>query len=226
MYSYYLVVVLQSLSCPSLCDSMNCSTPGFPDLHCLTVCSNSQLLTWWCYPTISCKSTLLLPSSFPASGSVQMSQLFTSDSQSIGASASSSILPMNIQGWFLLGLTSLTFMQSKGLSRVIFSTTIQKHQKSILWCSAFFMVELSYPYMTTGKTIALIFMDLCRQSDISAFYTLSRFVTAFLQRSKSLLISWFQSPSAVILEPKDIKFHYLTFSPSICHEVMGLMTWS
>ena len=86
------------------------------------------------------------------------------------------------------------------------------------------MVELSYPYMTTGKTIALIFMDLCRQSDISAFYTLSRFVTAFLQRSKSLLISWFQSPSAVILEPKDIKFHYLTFSPSICHEVMGLMT--
>ena len=155
MYSYYLVVVLQSLSCPSLCDSMNCSTPGFPDLHCLTVCSNSQLLTWWCYPTISCKSPLLLPSSFPASGSVQMSQLFTSDSQSIGASASSSILPMNIQGWFLLGLTSLTFMQSKGLSRVIFSTTIQKHQKSILWCSAFFMVELSYPYMTTGKTLAL-----------------------------------------------------------------------
>ena len=68
------------------------------------------------------------------------------------------------------------------------------------------MVQLSHPYMTTGKTIALtIYTDLCRQSDVSAFNTLSRFVIGFLPKSRHLLISWLQSPAAVILEPKKIK---------------------
>ena len=82
-----------------------------------------------------------------------MSRLFASGDQSIGASASASVLPMNIQGWFPLGLTGLISLQSKGLSRVFPNTTVQK--SPVLRCSAFFMVQLSHLYMTTGKTIAL-----------------------------------------------------------------------
>ena len=95
---------------------------------------------------------LLPPSIFPASGSFQMSQFCASHGQRIGVSASTSVLLMNIQGWFPLGLTSLISLQSKGLSRVSSSTTVQKHQ--------FFGTQLSlqsnssHPYMTAGKTIA------------------------------------------------------------------------
>ena len=89
--------------------------------------------------------------SFPAPGSFQMSQLFTSGARSIGVSASASVLPMNIQDWFPLGLTGLISSQSKGLSRVSSNTTVQK----ILWRSAFFIVQLLHPYVITGKTIAL-----------------------------------------------------------------------
>ena len=91
------------------------------------VCSNSCPLSHWCHPTIS-SSVIPFSSclqSFAASGSFPMSRLFTSGSQSIGVSASASVLPVNIQGWFLLGLTSLISLQSKGLSRV-FSTTVPK----------------------------------------------------------------------------------------------------
>ena len=95
--------------------------------------------------------------SFPASGSFPVSQLFTSGGQSIGVSAPASILSMNIQGWFLLGLTGLIALLSKGLSRVFFSTTIRKH---LLQCSAFFMIQLSYPHMITGKTIILTIQPL------------------------------------------------------------------
>ena len=83
-----------------------------------------------------------------------MSQFFTTRGQSTGVSASVSVLPVNIQDWFPLEWTGLISLQSKGLSRVFSNTTVQRHQ--ILQCSAFFMVQLSYPYMTTGKTIALI----------------------------------------------------------------------
>ena len=88
---------------------------------------------------ILCHHFLLLPSSFPASGSFPVSWLFASSGQSFGASASASVLPMNIHGWFPLGLTGLISLECKGLSTV-FSSTIQKHKKSILWCSAFFIV--------------------------------------------------------------------------------------
>ena len=91
-------------------------------------CSNSCPSSWWCHPTIS-SSVIPFSSctqSFPASGSFPMSQLFTSGSQSIGASAS--VLPVNIQGWFPLGLTGLISLNSKGLSRVFSKTTVQKHQ--------------------------------------------------------------------------------------------------
>ena len=90
---------------------------------------------------------------------------------------------------------------------------------SILWCSAFFIVQLSHPYMTTGKTIALTRWIFVGKVMYLLFNTLSRLVITFLPRSKCLLISWLQSPSAVILEPPKIKSDIV--SPSISHEVMG-----
>ena len=116
-------------------------------------CSNSCPLSWWCHPTIS--SSVIPFSSclqfFSSSGSFPMSQFFTSGGQSIGASAS--VLPMNIQDWFPLGLT---FVWSPYSPRTL-KSLLQHHSSkaSILQPSAFFVVQLSHPYMTTGKTIAL-----------------------------------------------------------------------
>ena len=146
---------------------MDCSTPGSPAccrvasvvsdslqphelqharLPChsvsLRVCSNSCPLSWWCYLTISSSVTPFSssPHSFPASGSFPMSQLFTSGGQSVGASTSASVLLVNIQGWFPLGLTGLISLLSKGLSRIFSSTVIQKHQffcaQSSLWTNS------------------------------------------------------------------------------------------
>ena len=100
-------------------------------------CSNSWPSSWWCHPTIA-SSVIPFSSclqSFPGPGSFPMSQIFISGGQSIGASPSASVLPMNIQDWFPLGLTSLISLQSKGLSRVFSNTTVQKHQ--------FFSTQLS-----------------------------------------------------------------------------------
>ena len=116
--------------------------------------SNSCPSSQWCHPTIS-SSVVPFSSrlqSFPESGSFPMSQFFASGGQSIGVSASASVLPMNIQNWFPLGLTGLISLQSKGLSSLL------QHHGSKAWilrCSAFFIVQLSHPYITTGKTIAL-----------------------------------------------------------------------
>ena len=117
--------------------------------------SNSFPLSRWCHPTISSSvvpffSCLL---SFPVLGSFPVTQFFAWGGQSIGASASASVLPMNIQDWFPSGLTGLIFLQSKGLSRVF--SSYHSSKASILWCSAFFVVQISHPYMTTEKTIAL-----------------------------------------------------------------------
>ena len=119
------------------------------------VFSNSCPLSQWCHPTIS---SAVVPfssclQSFPASESFQISQLFVSGSQILGVSASTSVLPMNIQDWFPLGWTDWISLQSMGLLRVFSNTTVQKHQ--FFQHSAYFMVQLSHPYMTTGKTIAL-----------------------------------------------------------------------
>ena len=129
-----------------------------------------------------------------------MSQFFASGGQSFGASASASVLPMNIQDCFPLRLTGWISLLSKGLSRVFSNTTVQK--PSILRHSAFFMVQLSHPYMITGKTIALTRWTFVGQVMSLLFNMLSRLVITFLPRSKCLLISWWQSPSAVILEPR------------------------
>ena len=96
-------------------------------------------------------------------------------------------------------------------------------KESIHQCSAFFMVKLSHPYMTTVKTIALTRWTLVSKVMSLLFNMLSRFIIAFLTRSKHLLISWLQSPSAVILEPKKKKFLTVSIvSPSICHEIKEL----
>ena len=110
-------------ACLTLCDPMDCSMPRLPCPSLSPgVCSNSCPLSWWCHPTISCSVTLFsCPHSFPASGSFPVSWLFASDGQSIGASASTTVLLMNIQGWFPLGLTSLISLLSKGLSGVFSS---------------------------------------------------------------------------------------------------------
>ena len=93
---------------------------------------------------------------------------------------------------------------------------------SILWCSAFFTVQLSHPYITTGKTMALTRWTFVGKVMSLLLNMLSRLVITFLPRCKHLLISWLQSPSAVILEPPQIKSDTVsTLSPSICHEVMG-----
>ena len=101
---------------------------------------------------------------------------------------------------------------------------LQHHSSkaSILWYSAFFMVQLSHPYMTTGKTIALTRWTFVSKVMSLLWNMLSRLVITFLPRSKRLLVSWLQSPSAVILEPPKIKSYTVsTVSPSISHEVMG-----
>ena len=127
--------VVQSLSCVQLF-----VTPWTAARTSPRACSNSCPLSWWCHPNIS--SSVVPFSSclqfFPASGSFLMSQLFASGGQSIGTSASASVLPMNIQDWFPLGWTGLISLPSKGLSRVFSSTTAQKH-------SDFFMVQLGPP---------------------------------------------------------------------------------
>ena len=120
---------LLSYSLKTLANNWYClklpSPPPSPE-----ACSNSRPSSRWCHPIISF-SVVLFSSclqSSPAPGSFQMSQLFTSGGQCIGASASASVLPMNIQDWFPLGWTGWIFLQSKGLSRVFSNTTVQKHQ--------------------------------------------------------------------------------------------------
>ena len=122
-----------------------CQSPA-PSVH-----PNPCPLSWWCHPTIlsSVVPFSSCPQSFPASGSFQMSQLFTLGGQSTGVSASTSDLPMNTQDWFPLGWTGWISLQSRGLSRVSSNTTVQKHQFS--GTQFFFIVQLSHAYMTTGK---------------------------------------------------------------------------
>ena len=143
-----------------------------------------------------------------------MSQFFTSGDQTIGASVSASVLPVNLQDWFPLGLTGWLSLQSKGLSRVFSRTTVQKHQffdtQPSLWSTS----HICNDYW---KSIALTILTFVGKVMSLLFNMLSRFVIAFLPRSKRLLISRLQSASAVIFEPKKIKSVTVSIvSPSIC----------
>ena len=160
-----------------------------------------------------------------------MSQLFSPGGQSIGASVSASVLPMNIQGWLPLGWTGWISLQSKGLSRV-FPTPQFKSINSL--ALSFLYSPALTPHMTTGKSIALTRQTFVGKVIMSLLFNkLSRLVIAFLSRSKHLLISWLQSPSAVILElppPKNKVSHcfhgfliYLPWSDGTgCHDLSFL----
>ena len=167
--------------------------------------SNSFPLSWWCHSTIS--SSVLpffsLLQSFPASEAFQMSHFFSWSGQSIGvsASASVSISPSNwYSGLISFRMDWLDLLAVQGTLKSL----LQHHSSkaSTLWPSAFLIVQLSHPYMTTGKTIALTRWSFVSKVMSLLFNMLSRLVITFLPRSKCLLISWLQSPSAVILKPQ------------------------
>ena len=159
-------------------------------------CSLSQ----WYHPTIS---SSVVPfsclQSFLTSGSFPVSQLFIPGGQSIGASASASVLAMNSQGWFPLGWTGLISLL-KNLAPQD-SSPAPQFKSIILWHSAFFMVQISHPHMTTGKTMALTRWTFVGKVMSLVFNMLTRLV------SKYLLISWPQSLSAVILDILNIDFN-------------------
>ena len=191
---------------------------GFPTPG---VYSNSCPLSQWCHPTIFCHPLLLLPSIFTSI------RVFSNESVlriwwPKHWSFSFSISPSNEHpGLISFRMDWLDLLAVQGTLKSL----LQHHSSkaSILRSSAFFIVQLSQPYMTTGKTIALIRQTFVGKVLSLLFNILSRFVIAFLPRSKHLLISWLQSPSAVILEPQKIKSATVsTVSPSICYEVMGL----
>ena len=176
--------------CLTLCDPMNGSMAGFPVLN--NLLEFAQTHVHWIGDAIQPSHPLSSPSP-PAFNLSEHQGLFqrgsssneASGGQSIGVSASALVLPMNIQDWFPLGSTGWVSLQSKGSSRVFSSTTFQKHQ--------FFSTQLSLlsqPYMTTRKTIALTVQTFVSKVMSPLFNMLSRFVIAFLPRSKRLLISW------------------------------------
>ena len=170
---------------------------------------------------IFCRPLLLLPSIFPNI------RIFSSESVlSIRWpkywSFSFNISPSNeYSGLISFRMDWLDLLAAQGTLKSL----LQHHSSkpSILWRSAFLMVQLSHPHMTTGKTIALTRQTFVGKVMSLLFNMLSRLVIAFLPRSKCPWISWLQSPSAVILEPQKIKSLTVSIvSPSICHEVMGL----
>ena len=147
---YGLICCSVTKSCLILRDPMDCSMPGSSVLHCLpTVCPNSCPLSQWCYLTILSSCPLLLClQSLSTSGSFPVNQLFASGGQSIGASSSASVLPMNIQDWFP---DRLDLLVVQGTHKCL----LQHHNSkaSVLRHSAFLMVQFSHLYMTTEKTI-------------------------------------------------------------------------
>ena len=156
------------------------STPG--------VYSNSCPLSWWCHPIIS-PSVVPFSShlqSLPASGSFQMSQLFIWGGQSTGVSASTSVLPMNNPRLISFRMDWLDLLTVQGTLKSL----LQHHSSkaSILQCSAFFIVQLSHPYMTSGKTTALTRRTFVGKVMSLLFNMLSRLVIAFHPKSRSLLI--------------------------------------
>ena len=166
---------------------------------------------------ILCHPLLLLPSIFPSI------RVFSNESTLHIRwpkywSFSFNISPSNVHpGLISFRMDKLDLLAVQGTLKSL----LQHHSSkaSVLLCSAFFIVQLSHPYMTTGKTIALTRRTFVGKVMSLLFNMLSRLVITFLPRSKHLLISWLQSPSAVILKPRKIKS--ATVSPSICHEVMG-----
>ena len=167
------------------------------------VCSNSCPFSQWCHPTISSfVDSSSCSQSFPASGSFPMNWLLASWPKCWSFSFSTS--PSNeYSGLISFMIDWFDLLAVQGTLK----SPLQNHslKETILQCSTFFRVQLPQPYMTTGKTKALTIQTFVSKVISLLFNTLSRFVIALLPRSKCLLISWQQSPSALILEPKKIK---------------------
>ena len=186
-------------SCPTLCDPMDCSMPGLPIHHQLPEFTQTHVHR--VSDAMQPSHPLLSPSP-PAFNLSQhqglfKSQFFVSGNQRIGVSASASVPPMNIQDWLPLGWTGWITLLSKGWTL----KSLLQHRSSKASIFHRFMVQLSHPYISTGKIIALTRQTFVSKIMSLLFNKLSGLVIAFLPRSKCLLISWLQSPTAVILEP-------------------------
>ena len=197
-------------ACPTLCDPMDCSTPGFPVHHQLPELTQTHVhrVSEAIQPSHPLSSPSLPPSIFPIIRVFSNESAFRIRCPKYW-SFSFNISPSNEHS----RLISFR-MDCFGLLAVqgTLKSLLQHHSSkaSILWCSAFFMVQLSYPYMTTGKII-----DLTRWTFVGKVTSLlsNRFVIAFLPRIKRLLTSWIQSPAALILEPKKKSVTVSTFFP-------------
>ena len=202
-------------SCPTLCHPMDCSTPGLPVYHQLPEFAQTHIYR---VGDAIQPSHLVVPfsclQSFPTSGSFQMTQLFASGGQSIG-NFSFNISPSNEHPELIcFRMDWLDLLAIQGT----LNSLLQHHSSkpTVLRCSAFFIVQLSHPYMTTGNIIALTRRNFVDKVMSLLFNMLSRLVVTFLPRSKRLL------PSAGIWEPPKIKSATIsTVSPFIFHEVMG-----
>ena len=222
LYSMLLLLLLLSrFSCVRLCDPKDYSTSGFPFHHQLPELAQTH---------VHLVGDAIQPShplSPPCPPAVNLSQhqgLFQSVLRIRWPkfwSSSFSISPFNeFSGLISFRIDWLDLLVVQGTLKSLFQHHSSK--ASIFQCSSVFMVQLSHPYMTTGKTIALTRCTFVGKVMSLLFNMLSRLVITLLPRSKHLLISWLQSPSAVILEPKKIKSVIVSLvSPSICHEVMG-----
>ena len=211
-----------SQSCPTVCDPMNHSTPGLPVHHQLLEFTQTDVHQ--VSDAIQPSHPLLSPS--PPAPKPSQHQSFSNESTLHMRwpkywSFSFSIIPSKEHpGLISFRMDWVDLLAVQGTLKSL----LQHHSSkaSILQCSAFFTVQLSHPYVTMGKTIALTRRTLVGKVISLLLNMLSRLVITFLPRSKCLLISWLQSPSAVILEPPKIKSDTVsTVSPSISHEVMG-----
>ena len=210
-------------SCQTLYNSMDCSMPGFPVHHQLPALAQTHVHR----VGDAIQPCPCLSSPSPPAFICPSIRVFSNESAlRIGWpkywSFSFSISPSNeYSGLISFRIDWFDLLAVQGTLKSL----LQHHSSkaSILWCSTFFMVQLSHPYMTTGKTIALTRQTFVSKVISLLFNMLTRLIIGFLPSSKHVLISWLQSPSAVILESKKIKSVTVSIvSPSICHEVIGL----
>ena len=210
-------------SCLTLCKPMDYSTPGFPVHHQLP--ELTQIHVHHVGDAIQPSLPLLSPS-LPAFNLSQHEGLFqwVSSSRQVAKAWSFSFSISRSNEYSGLISFRMDWLDLLAVQETL-KSLLQHHSSkaSVPWRSVFFIVQLSHPYMTSGKTIAMIRQTFVGNVMSLLFNMLSRLVIAFLPRSKCLLISWLQSPSEVILEPPKIKSVTVSIvSQSICHEVTGL----
>ena len=215
------VLVISSVHCPTLCDPMDCNTPSFPVHHQLLELAQTHVHRVSDAIQPSCPlSSLLLPSIFPCIRVFSNESVFCIRWPKFWSFSFTISLSNEYSGLISFRMDWLDLLAAQGTLKSL----LQHHSSkaSILRHSAFFIVQVSHPYMTTGKTIALTRWTFVGKVIYLLFNILFKLVITFLPRSRHLLISWLQSPSAVILEPKKIKSLTVSIvSPSICHESDG-----